>query len=76
MFWRVAGFTQPSPIETILDKENFTLEELLDEDDLIQVLIRGQAACQYQGSVLLQVVLPLFTAAASQDSPSAHAAHE
>ena len=37
MFWRVAGFTQPSPIETILDKENFTLEELLDEDDLIQV---------------------------------------
>lgn len=37
MFWRVAGFTQPSPVETLLDKENFTLEELLDEDDLIQV---------------------------------------
>ncbi|KAK9810040.1 hypothetical protein WJX72_003859 [[Myrmecia] bisecta] len=36
MFWRVAGFTQPSPVETILDKEAFTLEELLEEDDLIQ----------------------------------------
>jgi serine/threonine-protein phosphatase 6 regulatory subunit 3 len=36
MFWRVTGFTQASPIETILDKESFTLEELLDEDDLIQ----------------------------------------
>jgi hypothetical protein len=44
MFWRVAGFTQPSPIETILDKENFTLEELLDEDDLIQVPRRTRAA--------------------------------
>ena len=36
MFWRVAGFTQPSPVETLLDKDNFTLEELLDEDDIIQ----------------------------------------
>lgn len=66
-FWKVAGFTQPSPIEVInsaqvmeacdadqylsvqhlmpvcvlplqqiLDKEEFTLEELLDEDDIIQ----------------------------------------
>ena len=49
MFWRVAGFTQPSPIETILDKENFNLEELLDEDDLIQVLVVDSAACRYQG---------------------------
>ena len=36
MFWRMAGPAQPSPIEAILDKENYTLEELLDEDDLIQ----------------------------------------
>jgi serine/threonine-protein phosphatase 6 regulatory subunit 3 len=35
-FWRVAGFAQPSPIEQILDKESYTLDELLDEDDLIQ----------------------------------------
>ncbi len=36
MFWKVAGFSQPSPIEQILDKDEFTLEELLDEDDIIQ----------------------------------------
>ena len=27
---------QPSPVERVLDKEEFTLEELLDEDDVIQ----------------------------------------
>ena len=48
MFWRVAGFTQPSPIETILDKENFTLEELLDEDDLIQVASAQPSACDIE----------------------------
>lgn len=36
MFWKVAGFSSPSPIETILDKQDFTLEELLDEEDMIQ----------------------------------------
>lgn len=33
---QVSGFAQPSPIEQLLDKDEFTLEELLDEDDLIQ----------------------------------------
>jgi len=28
MFWRVAGFSQPSPLENILDKDDFTLEEV------------------------------------------------
>ena len=45
MFWRVAGFTQPSPVEAILDKDSFTLEELLDEDDLIQVRPYLQDTC-------------------------------
>jgi hypothetical protein len=36
MFWRVPGYTQPSPLEAILDMEGFTLEEVLDEADLIQ----------------------------------------
>lgn len=35
MFWRL-GFGHASPIETILDSEDFTLQQLLDEDDLIQ----------------------------------------
>lgn len=36
MFWKVAGFSTPSPVEQILDKQDFTLEELLDEEDMIQ----------------------------------------
>ncbi|CAI9782183.1 unnamed protein product [Fraxinus pennsylvanica] len=35
MFWRM-GLSTASPVDTILDKENFTLEELLDEDEIIQ----------------------------------------
>ncbi|KAF5770187.1 putative SIT4 phosphatase-associated protein family [Helianthus annuus] len=33
MFWKL---TASSPIESVLDKENLTLEELLDEEDIIQ----------------------------------------
>ncbi|XP_057763885.1 uncharacterized protein LOC130985117 [Salvia miltiorrhiza] len=36
MFWRMAGLSTASPVETILDKDDFTLEELLDEDEIIQ----------------------------------------
>ncbi|XP_073129268.1 uncharacterized protein [Henckelia pumila] len=36
MFWHMSGLSAASPVETILDKENFTLEELLDEDEIIQ----------------------------------------
>ncbi|XP_022716443.1 serine/threonine-protein phosphatase 6 regulatory subunit 3-A-like [Durio zibethinus] len=36
MFWRMAGLSTASPVEPILDKENFTPEELLDEDEIIQ----------------------------------------
>ncbi|KAK1373602.1 serine/threonine-protein phosphatase 6 regulatory subunit 3-like [Heracleum sosnowskyi] len=36
MFWKLTSLSASSPLETLLDKENFTLEELLDEDDIIQ----------------------------------------
>lgn len=36
MFWQLTPFSGSSPVEGILDKENFTLEELLDEEDIIQ----------------------------------------
>lgn len=36
MFWKVSGFSVTSPIDALLDKSQFTLEELLVEDDLIQ----------------------------------------
>jgi hypothetical protein len=35
MFWRL-GFVTASPIDQLLDSDNFTLESLLDESDLIQ----------------------------------------
>ncbi|KPM33911.1 hypothetical protein AK830_g12660 [Neonectria ditissima] len=38
MFWRFGGFANISTIDTILEKPDFTLEELLDESDLIQEL--------------------------------------
>ncbi|ONM13776.1 SIT4 phosphatase-associated family protein [Zea mays] len=36
MFWHVPGLSAASPVDTILDKENFKLECLLDEDEIIQ----------------------------------------
>ncbi|RWR85822.1 serine/threonine-protein phosphatase 6 regulatory subunit 2 [Cinnamomum micranthum f. kanehirae] len=36
MFWRMAGLSTASPVDSILDKKNYTLEELLDEDEIIQ----------------------------------------
>lgn len=38
MFWRFGGYASISTIDTILDKPDVTLEELLDESDLIQEL--------------------------------------
>ena len=36
MFWRVSGLNTACPVDTILDKDEFTLEELMDEDELVQ----------------------------------------
>ncbi|XP_065865021.1 uncharacterized protein [Euphorbia lathyris] len=35
MFWKLTALSA-SPVESVLDKENFTLEELLDEEEIIQ----------------------------------------
>lgn len=35
-FWRTFGFHTVSAIDTILDKEGYTLEELLDEEEILQ----------------------------------------
>ncbi|KKY31849.1 putative sit4 phosphatase-associated protein [Diaporthe ampelina] len=43
MFWRFGGYANISTIDTILDKSDFTLEELLDEGDLIQELKQHNA---------------------------------
>ena len=38
MFWRFGGYTNISTIDTLLEKPEVSLEELLDESDLIQEL--------------------------------------
>ncbi len=38
MFWRFGGYSQISTIDTLLDKPNVKLEDLLEESDLIQEL--------------------------------------
>ncbi|ROT38302.1 SAPS-domain-containing protein [Sodiomyces alkalinus F11] len=38
MFWRFGGYANISPIDTILEKPDFTIEDLLDEGELIQEL--------------------------------------
>ena len=35
MFWRM-GFAQTSPIDSLLDTDDFTLQQLLEEEDIIQ----------------------------------------
>lgn len=43
MFWRFGGYANISTIDTILDKSDFTVEDLLDEGDLIQELKQHNA---------------------------------
>lgn len=43
MFWRFGAYANISTIDNILDKQDFTLEELLDEGDLIQELKQHNA---------------------------------
>lgn len=52
MFWRMAGLAQASPIEGILDGGDFTLEDLMDEDDLIQECksLNSRLAALYVGA--------------------------
>ncbi|CAN8241643.1 unnamed protein product [Cochlearia groenlandica] len=36
MFWKLASLSASSPVDSILDNDKFTLEELLDEEEIIQ----------------------------------------
>jgi len=55
-FWRTFGFHAVSAVETILEKDSFTLEELLDEDELLQ-------ECKSQNQKLLDFLLRADTLA-------------
>jgi len=43
MFWRFGGYANISTIDTILERDNFQLEDLLNESDLIQELKQHNA---------------------------------
>ena len=43
MFWRFGGYANISTIDTILEKPDFTVEDLLDEGDLIQEIKQHNA---------------------------------
>ena len=43
MFWRFGGYANVSAIDKILEREDFQLEELLDESDLVQELKQHNA---------------------------------
>lgn len=74
MFWRFGGYANISTIDTILDKENVTLEELLDESDLIQELKQHNSKLieylredKILARLLEYVVAPKPKVAASED---------
>lgn len=47
MFWRFGGYANISAVDTLLDKPDVTLEELLDEPDLIQELKQNTKLIEY-----------------------------
>ncbi|KAK4802144.1 hypothetical protein SAY86_000347 [Trapa natans] len=72
MFWRMTGLSTASPVETILDKENFTLEELLDEDEIIQECkaLNGRLINFLREKVQLEKLLQYIVEEAPEDADS------
>ncbi|KAL2194777.1 SIT4 phosphatase-associated protein-domain-containing protein [Corynascus similis CBS 632.67] len=74
MFWRFGGYANVSTIDTILEREHFELEELLDESDLVQELKQHNARLveylrdpQVLEKLLKYVVAPKLEPVASPD---------
>jgi SIT4-associating protein SAP185/190 len=78
MFWRFGGYAQLSSLDSILDKPDVTVEELLDESDLIQELkqqnsklieyLRDDKALD---RLLRYVTAPKPTASPDEETPAA-----
>ncbi|RUS16783.1 SIT4 phosphatase-associated protein-domain-containing protein [Endogone sp. FLAS-F59071] len=61
MFWRF-GFHNPSAIDSLLDKDDVSLEELLDEDDLLQECkAHNQKLIDLRDPVILSQLLNYIT---------------
>lgn len=74
MFWRFGGYANISTIDSILERDNFQLEELLDESDLVQELKQHNARLveylrepQVLDKLLKYVVAPKLEPVAARD---------
>ncbi|KAL2161753.1 hypothetical protein VTH06DRAFT_7535 [Thermothelomyces fergusii] len=74
MFWRFGGYANVSTIDTILERDDIELEELLDESDLVQELKQNNARLleylrdpQVLEKMLKYVVAPKLEPVASPD---------
>jgi len=70
MFWRSSGYSQPSAIEVILDKDEFTLEELLDEDDIIQECksLNSRVVCYFKDVEVVKQLLRYLVEPSPEDA--------
>ena len=65
--WTVRPNAKPFPVEELLDKEHFTLEDLLEEDDTVQVLAPTQAPVPVLSGPAWQLAACHIRAGSSQD---------
>jgi SIT4-associating protein SAP185/190 len=72
MFWRFGGYAQLSSLDSILDKPDVTVEELLDESDLIQELKQQNSKLiEYlRDEKVLERLLRYVIAPKASESPS------
>ncbi|KAL5118920.1 sporulation-induced protein [Pleosporales sp. CAS-2024a] len=78
MFWRFGGYAQLSSLDSILDKPDLQIEELLDESDLIQELKQQNTKLiEYlRDENVLERLLRYVTATKSATSPEEDAGGE
>jgi SIT4-associating protein SAP185/190 len=76
MFWRFGGYANVSTIDTLLDKSDTTLEELLDDSDLLDELRQHSAKLiEYlRGERVLKKLLDYIIAPSPRAAPAASSA--
>lgn len=67
MFWKVSSFSSGSAIEGILDKQQVTLEELLEEDEMVQVARNLSASSRCLSWVRTPVLTCIHYIVSAQD---------
>ncbi|KAK6926787.1 SIT4 phosphatase-associated protein family [Dillenia turbinata] len=75
MFWKLTALSASSPVESVLDKENFTLDELLDEEEIIQECkaLNGRLINFLRDRTQVEQLLRYVVEEASEDADSKRA---